>query len=104
MQPLDLALPDTQPRDAKLPHLSTPQNMHNLASPHQASPLSEDVVVPGGEVNQMTQVVTIKPFDVVGEITPKRRNLDFCLLAGASIVSLIEFSIKSIIDIYIFIN
>ena len=63
--------------------LTYPQNMHNLASPHQASPLSEDVVVSGGEVNQMTQIVTIKPFDVCCEITPKRWKLDFCLLAGA---------------------
>ena len=48
--------------------------------PTVLSPVPEELIVPGGEVNQMAQVALIKPSDVWCEVTHGRRKPDFDLL------------------------
>ena len=52
--------------------LGTPiHNLQGLANPIKLTLVSEELVVPSGEVNQMTQIIMTKPSDVWREITPE---------------------------------
>ena len=50
--------------------------------PIKLLPVSEDLVVQGDEVNQVAQIIRIKPPNVWCKITPKKRKPDLGLLAG----------------------